>query len=108
MNILLIVFLPLLAAVIAGLGNRALGNVAAKAVTTGALFVACALSWPIFFSYLSGTATATVVPVFDWINSGSMQIAWALRSEARRVGKEGVSKCRSRWSRYNSKQNRWT
>src|SRR3546814_6846353 len=66
MNILLIVFLPLLAAVIAGLGNRALGNVAAKAVTTGALFVACALSWPIFFSYLSGTATATVVPVFDW------------------------------------------
>src|SRR3546814_9332196 len=82
MNILLIVFLPLLAAVIAGLGNRALGNVAAKAVTTGALFVACALSWPIFFSYLSGTATATVVPVFDWINSGSMQIAWALRVDA--------------------------
>ena len=37
--ILIIVFGPLLAAVVAGLGNRALGNVAAKSLTTGALFV---------------------------------------------------------------------
>src|SRR3546814_18899991 len=29
-----------------------------------------------------------------------------LRSEERRVGKEGVSKCRSRWSTYTSKQNK--
>ena len=35
----LIVFLPLLAAIVAGLGNRAIGNVPAKVVTTGALFV---------------------------------------------------------------------
>ena len=81
-SILFIVFLPLLAAVIAGLGNRAIGNVAAKAVTTGALFIACALSWPIFISYLSGTAAPSVAPVFDWINSGSMHVAWALRVDA--------------------------
>ena len=35
----LIVFLPLLAAIVAGLGNRAIGNTAAKLVTTGALFL---------------------------------------------------------------------
>src|SRR3546814_8491230 len=48
MSIVFIVFLPLLAAVIAGLGNKALGKVPAKLVTTGALFISCALSWPIF------------------------------------------------------------
>ena len=54
--ILFIVFLPLLAAAIAGLGNKQLGNVPTKVVTTGALFVAsCALSWPIFFGFLAGT-----------------------------------------------------
>ena len=37
--ILFIVFLPLLAAAIAGLGNRALGNTVAKSLTTGALFL---------------------------------------------------------------------
>jgi NADH:ubiquinone oxidoreductase subunit 5 (subunit L)/multisubunit Na+/H+ antiporter MnhA subunit len=42
-GILLIVFLPLLAAIIAGLGNRKLGNTA-KVITTGALFISCALS----------------------------------------------------------------
>ena len=35
-----IVFLPLLAAIVAGLGNRMIGNLAAKLVTTGALFAA--------------------------------------------------------------------
>ncbi|WP_298016580.1 NADH-quinone oxidoreductase subunit L [uncultured Parasphingopyxis sp.] len=75
----LIVFLPLLAAIVAGLGNRLIGNFAAKIVTTGALFVACALSWPIFLGFLTGAETAYVAPVFDWIRSGEMDVAWALR-----------------------------
>ena len=57
-TIKLIVFLPLLAAIVAGLGNRMLGNFAAKLVTTGALFISCALSWPIFVSFLAGSAEA--------------------------------------------------
>ena len=56
MSITLIVFLPLLAAIIAGLGNRIIGNVPAKLVTTAALFVACGLSWPIFLGFLSGSS----------------------------------------------------
>ena len=50
-----IVFLPLLAAIVAGLGNRMLGNFAAKLITTGALFASMALSWPIFLGFLAGT-----------------------------------------------------
>ena len=80
--ILLIVFLPLVAALIAGLGGRALGDVAAKAVTTGALFVAAALSWPILLGFLGGTAEPTVVPVLQWMRSGSIDIDWALRVDA--------------------------
>jgi NADH-quinone oxidoreductase subunit L len=78
-QILIIVFGPLLASIIAGLGNRALGNVAAKSITTGALFVSAALSWPIFLGFLNGTATAEVVPVLAWVQSGSMSFDWALR-----------------------------
>ena len=54
----LIVFLPLLAALVAGLGNRMIGNYAAKLVTTGALFVSAALSWPIFIGFIAGTETS--------------------------------------------------
>ena len=81
-SILLIVFLPLVASLIAGLGNRAIGNVAAKSVTTGALFASCALSWPIFIAFLQGAAPATVTPISAWIHSGGMVIDWSLRVDA--------------------------
>ncbi len=81
-SILIIVFLPLLAAIIAGLGNRMLGNVAAKSITTGALFISAALSWPIFLGFLSGSAEAEVVHVLDWVRSGGMTFDWALRVDA--------------------------
>ncbi|WP_067732054.1 NADH-quinone oxidoreductase subunit L [Novosphingobium naphthalenivorans] len=78
-QILIIVFLPMLAAIIAGLGNKQLGNVAAKSITTGALFIACGLSWPIFIQFLNGSAEATVVPVLKWVASGALTFDWALR-----------------------------
>ncbi|KLI63967.1 NADH-quinone oxidoreductase subunit L [Aurantiacibacter marinus] len=78
-SILIIVFAPLLAAIIAGLGNRMLGNFASKLITTGGLFLACALSWPIFIGFLTGSETATVVPVMKWVESGAMSFDWALR-----------------------------
>ena len=78
-TIKLIVFLPLLAAIVAGLGNRMIGNVAAKIVTTAALFLSCALSWPIFISFMTGGADAHVVPVLDFIRSGDLDVQWSLR-----------------------------
>jgi NADH-quinone oxidoreductase subunit L len=78
-QILIIVFAPLAAALIAGVGNRIIGDVAAKSVTTAALFLAAGLSWPIFLGFLGGTATAEVVPVLKWVESGSLTFDWALR-----------------------------
>ncbi|WP_375197225.1 NADH-quinone oxidoreductase subunit L [Sphingobium sp.] len=75
----LIVLLPLLAAAIAGLGNKALGKLPAKIVTTGALFASCAMSWPIFLSFVTGHADPYVAPMFTWIQSGSFDAQWALR-----------------------------
>src|SRR3546814_13054681 len=41
-----------------------------------------------------------------WINTtNSIPTTLAVRSEERRVGKECVSTCRSRWSPYHSKKN---
>ncbi len=77
--IVAIVFLPLLAAIVAGLGNRMLGNTIAKCITTGALFASCALSWPIFIDFMAGHATAHVVPVLTFIQSGDLAVDWALR-----------------------------
>jgi len=82
MNIQLIVFLPLLAAIVAGLGNRWIGNTAAKAVTTGALFVSCALSWPIFFGFIGGSMSSELHPVMHWFSSGDLSVDWALRVDA--------------------------
>jgi NADH-quinone oxidoreductase subunit L len=77
-----IVFLPLLAALVAGLGQRAIGPFAAKLITTGALFTSCALSWPIFLSYVMGTGQAEVVTVLHWVSSGALQFNWELRVDA--------------------------
>jgi NADH-quinone oxidoreductase subunit L len=77
-----IVFLPLLAAIVAGLGNRMLGNLAAKLITTGALFVSMFLSWPIFLGFLAGTGSSQLHPVMSWIQSGNMSVDWALRVDA--------------------------
>ncbi|MBY4636865.1 NADH-quinone oxidoreductase subunit L [Sphingopyxis sp. XHP0097] len=74
-----IVFLPLLAALVAGLGQRAIGPFASKLITTGALFASCALSWPIFLSFVMGTGEASVVPVMQWVSSGALQFDWELR-----------------------------
>jgi NADH-quinone oxidoreductase subunit L len=77
--ILIITFAPLVAALVAGLGNRMIGNVVAKSVTTGALFLSAALAWPIFLGFLSGSESAEVVHVLKWVESGTLSFDWALR-----------------------------
>ncbi|WP_309602973.1 NADH-quinone oxidoreductase subunit L [Sphingomonas sp.] len=80
--VLFIVFLPLIAALIAGLGARIIGKTASKVITTGALVIGAMLSWPILFAYLGGDAQPVVVPVLDWIRSGDLSVDWALRVDA--------------------------
>jgi NADH-quinone oxidoreductase subunit L len=59
-----------------------LGNTVVKSLTTGALFISCALSWPIFLGFLGGTAQAHVVPVMHWVQSGSLSFDWARNVDA--------------------------
>ena len=80
-SILFIVFLPLLAAIVAGFANKSFGTILPKVVTTGALFLSAILSWTVFIPYLGG-GEATVTPVLDWIHSGDMRIDWALRVDS--------------------------
>jgi len=80
--VLLIVFLPLLAAIIAGLFGRWIGKTASKVVTTASLFIGAALSWPIMLGFVAGDAQTMVVPVLDWIRSGDLVVDWALRVDA--------------------------
>lgn len=77
-----IVFLPLIAAVVAGFSNRAFGTVFPKVVTTGALFVAAALSWPIFIGFMNGSAEPHVAQVFTWMRSGDLDVSWGLRVDS--------------------------
>ena len=65
--ILFIVFLPLLAAIVAGLFGRWIGKTAAKVVTTGSLFIGAFLSWPIFLQYIGGGAGQVVMPALRFI-----------------------------------------
>jgi NADH-quinone oxidoreductase subunit L len=80
--ILALVFAPLLASIIAGLGYRAFGATVAKLLTTGGLFLSCALAWPIFIGFLSGTSAASVTPVLTWMSSDAFQVDWALRVDS--------------------------
>ncbi len=81
-SILIIVFAPLLASIIAGLGNKSIPANVAKGITTGGLFLSCALSWPIFIDFLTGGMTESVTPVLHFMTSGSFDASWSLRVDA--------------------------
>ena len=74
-----IVFLPLIGALIAGLGGRAIGAKASEYVTTLFLIVAALLSWVAFFSLAIGDGEMIRIPVMRWMDSGSFSVDWSLR-----------------------------
>ncbi len=73
-----IVFLPLFAALVAGLGQYWLGRTLSKAITTAAVMAGAALSWLVFLDDAL-LARTSVVHVLPWIQSGDLSIDWALR-----------------------------
>ncbi|MFJ5367603.1 NADH-quinone oxidoreductase subunit L [Bosea sp. CER48] len=74
----LIVFLPLIGFLIAGLFGRLIGARGSEIVTTSLLIVSAVLSWVAFFQVGFGSGT-TRVQVASWISSGSLQVDWAFR-----------------------------
>jgi NADH-quinone oxidoreductase subunit L len=74
----LAVFLPLIGAIVAGLGGRWLRDAGAQIVTCGALLVSAAISTVILFDVALGGNVQTV-ELFTWISSAQFEVSWALR-----------------------------
>ncbi len=72
----LILFAPLLGALLCGFGWRFLGEKMSQVLTTGLVFFAAALSWTVFFTL--GDETTHVV-LLRWIESGSLSTDWGIR-----------------------------
>ncbi|MDX3929062.1 MAG: NADH-quinone oxidoreductase subunit L [Shinella sp.] len=74
-----IVFLPLLGALIAGLGGNAIGAKASEYITSGFMIIAAVFSWIVFFDVALGEEELIKVTVMRWIQSGSFDVEWAFR-----------------------------
>jgi NADH-quinone oxidoreductase subunit L len=74
----LVVFLPLLAAIIAGFFGRAIGDRGAQIVTCGALILSMLLGLVLFAEILDQGSTR-IVPLVTWIAAGGVDVAWSLR-----------------------------
>src|ERR1043165_6161431 len=75
----LIVFLPLLGALVVGLGGSSIGAKASEYVTTGLMLIAAVLSWIVFFDVALGDHERITVPVMRWVQSGGIDVEWAFR-----------------------------
>ncbi|WP_296815760.1 NADH-quinone oxidoreductase subunit L, partial [Brevundimonas sp.] len=76
------VFAPLIGAMIAGLTGRRIGDTASMAVTTGLLFLSCAIGWYVFSQHTWGGLEAFTLRLLPFINIGDFQSAWSIRIDA--------------------------
>jgi NADH-quinone oxidoreductase subunit L len=72
----IILFAPLIGAILCGFGWRLIGEKAGQIIATALLFLAAALSWQIFLTFDGETQHITVL---RWIESGSLATEWAIR-----------------------------
>ena len=77
-----ILFAPLVAAAIAGLFGRRIGDVASQGVTTAALLLAAVLSWTIFADWTWGGLEPFTLTLAPFINVGDFQSNWSIRIDA--------------------------
>ncbi|WP_338548460.1 NADH-quinone oxidoreductase subunit L [Roseovarius phycicola] len=72
----IILFAPLVGAIIAGFGWRIIGDAGAQWVATGLLFLSAILSWVVFLGF---DGTTQSIHILDWVRSGTLDTAWAIR-----------------------------
>ncbi|WP_417472505.1 NADH-quinone oxidoreductase subunit L [Leisingera sp.] len=72
----ILLFAPLVGAVICGFGHKFIGEKAATITATALLFLSALLSWITFLSFDGTTETITIL---RWIESGSLATDWAIR-----------------------------
>ncbi|KNX40387.1 NADH-quinone oxidoreductase subunit L [Roseovarius tolerans] len=74
----ILLFSPLVGALIAGFGWRIIGDQGAQWVTTGLLFLSALLSWILFLGHDGVTEQ---IHILDWVQSGTLDTAWAIRMD---------------------------
>ncbi|MDA9208244.1 NADH-quinone oxidoreductase subunit L [Octadecabacter sp.] len=79
----IILFAPLVGAIIGGFGWKFMGETAAQWLTTSLLFLAAILSWVVFLTF---DASAHVngyytIDILRWIQSGTLDTSWAIRMD---------------------------
>jgi NADH-quinone oxidoreductase subunit L len=72
----IILFAPLIGALICGFGWRFIGERAGQVVATALLFLAAILSWYIFLTFEGDTQH---IVLMRWIESGTLGTEWAIR-----------------------------
>ncbi|WP_438992301.1 NADH-quinone oxidoreductase subunit L [Lentibacter sp.] len=72
----IILFTPLIGALVVGFGHRILGDKASQWIATGLLFLAAALSWVVFLGFDGVTRQ---IEILTWIQSGTLDTSWAIR-----------------------------
>ena len=79
----IILFAPLVGAILCGFGWKLIGETAAQWTATSLLFLAALLSWVVFLTFEpsdhpNGTYT---VNILRWIESGTLSTDWAIRMD---------------------------
>ena len=72
----IILFAPLIGALICGFGWRLIGEKAGQVITTSLVFLAAALSWYIFLTF---DGEMQQIVLMRWIESGTLGSEWAIR-----------------------------
>lgn len=72
----IILFAPLLGALLAGFGWRIIGERNAQYLTTGLLMLAAFLSWIVFLTF---DGQVQHIELFRWIESGELSTTWGIR-----------------------------
>jgi len=74
----ILLFAPLVGAIIAGFGWKMIGEQAAQWVATGLLFLSALLSWIVFLTF---DGTTEHVEILRWIQSGTLDTSWGIRMD---------------------------
>ncbi len=81
--VITLVLLPLFGAAIAGLTGRRIGDTTSMTLTTGLLFVSCAMSWDVFYQVIWGAWSAPFVAhLAPFIQVGDFQSDWSVRIDS--------------------------
>ena len=73
---IIILFAPLLGAIVAGFGHQMIGDKGAQIVTTSLLFLSAIMSWILFLNF---DGTTESIQLLRWVESGTLSTDWQIR-----------------------------